>query len=510
LQLKTVDPAVIVNMRLRCEYPDYLQASNSSINNPVTRPANETLEYRNGMRVPEGTKLTLLGRANTLLGEVQYVDRSALAQTAPDTDENPVDVASTVRSVAPDGTEFAIALGEALGSRVVEVRLLDRFGLCSEQIPRYVLAIQEDTIPEVSTQFVGIGSAITPNAILPVTGTITDDHGIAVAHLELACGDERLIKVPLQLINGEKLEQKIDLRLLAEEKGFELQAGESLGLAVTAEDFFNLNEQTHEGRGQPQLMSVVTDDELLVILDRNELELRQRLERIMAELEQLREALQLLATSEMPAEDTASASRSVLGLVAPRQVAASAEPRSNPSQPTSSASPPSGQPASFKPHLVSLQDDDQQRRMLLFRAQQSVLQGEKSEQELAGVASRVENIRMQLENNRIDSYDRQTRLRDKVFLPLNDLLSREYKTLTQELAEMQSATMSGGGSRPARDSISALDAILVKLEAIRDSMLDIESFNEIVELVRGLLAEQESLIQEAEEAQKRRILDLLK
>ena len=41
-------------------------------------------------------------------------------------------------------------------------------------------------------------------------------------------------------------------------------------------------------------------------------------------------------------------------------------------------------------------------------------------------------------------------------------------------------------------------------------MLDIESFNEIIELVRGLLEEQDVLIQETEAAQKQRILDLLK
>ena len=41
-------------------------------------------------------------------------------------------------------------------------------------------------------------------------------------------------------------------------------------------------------------------------------------------------------------------------------------------------------------------------------------------------------------------------------------------------------------------------------------MLDIESFNEIVDLVRGLLDDQDELIKETEETQKKRILELLK
>ena len=89
----------------------------------------------------------------------------------------------------------------------------------------------------------------------------------------------------------------------------------------------------------------------------------------------------------------------------------------------------------------------------MFRAQQSVLQGDKSEQELSGVADRIESIRLQLVNNRIDSYDRQARLLDKVFVPLTDLLSNEYETLSQDLSEMQSAAMSGGGKEPARQAI---------------------------------------------------------
>ena len=191
----------------------------------------------------------------------------------------------------------------------------------------------------------------------------------------------------------------------------------------------------------------------------------------MAELDQLREALQMLATSPAP------------GLT---------------------EEPPSGG------GNVGSQDDSQQQRALVFRAQQSVLQGDKSEQELVGVADRIENIRMQLENNRIDSYDRQTRLRERVFVPLSDLLENEYNVLSSNLLETQAATLAGDALQPAKTAISTLEDVLIKLKSIRDSMLDIESFNEIVDLVRGLLDDQDDLIKETEETQKKRILEFLK
>jgi hypothetical protein len=143
-------------------------------------------------------------------------------------------------------------------------------------------------------------------------------------------------------------------------------------------------------------------------------------------------------------------------------------------------------------------------------AQQSVLQSDKSQQELSSVAARVDNLRMQLINNRVDSIDRQERLQKMVHDPLRQLLAGDYETLRRELLELQSATLSGGGLQQVIRSAAALEKVLAKLEAIKASMFDIEEFNEIVDLVRGLLEDQEELLNETEKQQKQRLLDLLK
>ena len=51
---------------------------------------------------------------------------------------------------------------------------------------------------------------------------------------------------------------------------------------------------------------------------------------------------------------------------------------------------------------------------------------------------------------------------------------------------------------------------MIKLEAIKSNMQDIEDFNEIIDLVRGLLDDQEKVLSETEKEQRQRILDLLR
>ena len=471
LKMQVVEPAVVSDMQIECRYPAYL------IDSLQNRPSVERLPYRAGQRIPQGSEVTLIGKSSSPLKLVQYVVRGA-SQSTP---EN----ALQVLTAEAQENEFQLPLGRLDSSLVIEVRLLDQYGLSSDQIPRYLLTMQEDTVPEVETSLAGIGVAITPNAILPIRGKITDDYGLQEIAIELARNEDDPLKLPASLNGEDVLEANVDLAQLAEAEQMKLAPNMTLGLVVSARDRFDLQGQQHVGLGQPQQLAVVTADKLLVILDRQELEMRQRLELIISEVQQLREALQ----------DTA----------------------------TSLAKPPSAalQSASRAAGLVAFQDDDQApakpdpvaqlRRLALTRAQQAVLQGDKSQQELSSIMLKVENIRMQLVNNRIDSTDRQVRLQEKVHQPLVSLLEGDYEKLRSGLLAFQTAAMSDAGSEAqARTAVNATDQVLLALEAIKANMLDIESFSEIVDLVRGLLDDQEKILTETEKAQKQRLLDLLK
>lgn len=466
LTIEVVEPAVIADMQLSCEYPSYLLDSLS------VRAQRETLQYRTGIFIPEGTDVTLRGTASGPLSRVDYLLHGA-------TDDQGTEPQDEVRSLVCNDSTFVIPLGKVAHSQVVEVRLLDQFGLSAEQIPRYVIAVREDTIPEVTAQLDGIGLAITPNAMLPIVGTITDDHGVQAVTAELAVNESEPLSLPLEL-QETKLEATIDLEQLAQQATTQLAPGATLGMVVSANDYYDLKPQPHLGRSQPVQLSVVTPDQLLVILDRQELELRQRLEQIVAELEQLREVLQTLKNELPPTALHPRRTDGAGGMVA-LQEEATRESRT-----------------------------EQVQRLSGLWAQQSVLQADKSQQELSSVAARVDNLRQQLVNNRIDSYDRQERLLSKVGVPLRELLAAEYLVLQRSLADLQTATLAGGGARPAAEASRALDEVLLKLDAIKSNMQDIEDFNEIIDLVRGLLDDQEKVLSETEQEQRKRILELLR
>ncbi|RMF37154.1 MAG: hypothetical protein D6753_18130 [Planctomycetota bacterium] len=482
LRLETVEPAVIMDMQVQIEYPRYLLQS-------LQRPPVESVPYRSGMQIPEGATVALQGQASGPLREVQYVIHLA--------DEDLSSGVSDIHSVAPEGRSFRIPLGRMDGSAVMEIRLIDADGLSAAPIPRYVLSVPPDTVPEVDTRLVGIGSAITPVAVLPIEGTIADDHGLARVAVELATETTTAV-VPVDPPADGRLQVSIDLQELAEANQVELEPGQSISLVVAAEDFYDLNDQHHIGRGQPKQLAVVTPDELLVQLDREELQLRQRLEQIIVELEQLRGALERIA------QWNATARR--LGTAGPGRVAIRPMPWVAALLPISlPAWPQAGEDAD-----PDAPDAEQQRRIMAVRAQQSVLQGDKSHQELMGILVGVDNIRLQLIHNRIDSKDRQARLLDRVYEPLKELLNEEFVDLRDSLGEMQSAAMSDDPAPAAIRALRSLDAVLAGLQQIKQNMLDIESFNEIIDLVRGLLEDQEKLLEQTEKAQKAKILDILK
>lgn len=468
LQIEVVEPAVVSEMNLHCEYPNYLLDSFS------TRSAAETIPYRSGTAIPEGTHVSLKGTASNELSRVEYVVRSDSGQTG--------SAELNIQRVEATGSQFTIPLGQLTASQVVEMRLIDEYGLSADQIPRYVITIREDGAPEVASRLEGIGNAVTTVAQLPIRGKVSDDYGIASVEAEVTVGEAEPISVPLQLDSDQEIRSTLDLARMVERQTIALEPDQILALVVAAQDFYDLDDRGHVGRGPSVQLAVVTEDKLLVILDRQELELRQRLEVIISELEQVREVLNSLSNQLTPA---------------------------------ASASLPRG---SIQRRLVSFQeeatpsDDDiaRAKQLASLRAQQSVLQGDKSQQELVSVAARVDNLRMQLVNNRIDSYDRQERLKTKVHEPLRALLADDYDRLQRQLLALQTATQSGGGSEQAVQATTALDAVLNQLNAIKDNMLDIESFNEIIDLVRTLLDEQETLLNETEQQQKQRILDILR
>lgn len=533
-QLKTVDPGVITVMQLDLTYPAYILASHADL------PPREQVEVRSGQRIPEGTHVVLKGIASGPLQNVQYVVRST--QTSRSTGRSASatkperfvaaggqqssrtsgdsligelsmgDGDIEVLSVKPQGQQFELPLGVLRDTVVVEIRLLDQYGLTTDQIARYVVSVVEDAQPEVEAKLLGIGTAVTPKAVLPIIGKARDDHGLDRVWATVVLNENPPLEIDVPVDADGKLEPRIDLLSLSETRGLKVATDSTLGLALSATDRFDLGGLKHTGSGQPFQLAVVTEDKLLVLLDRQELELRQRLELIISELSQLRDVLRELArpastSSSVSANATQTAHHVPSSSIERRALHSGfASFRSEMAQPPAAADGP----AEAEPNNP-VADPEQARRMELLRAQQSVLQADKSQQELIGVATRVEEIRLQLINNRIDSIDRQARLHDRVYLPLQAMLANEMESFRNRLGQLQTAAMSpAGGTTQAIAAAEDNDRVLQALDAIVANMLDLESFNEIIDLVRGILDDEERLLDETQKKQKQDILDLLK
>ena len=217
-------------------------------------------------------------------------------------------------------------------------------------------------------------------------------------------------------------------------------------------------------------------------LERRELELRQRLEMIIEELTQTRDSLDRVRQGE-------SGQAEVTAREPGDAPVATAEPGDN-----------EGRPKRTAEQALAL------RRLWVKR---SLGQSEKSRGESEGVAVSLLDIAEEIENNRIDAEDRQARLREEVAAPLLAVVADDFPSLDAQLAKLEELI-----SKPERDSaavadsaamsIEELDRVLLNLDQVLQKMLDLETFNELVDLVRALIEQQDEV---TDETKKKRTSD---
>lgn len=91
---------------------------------------------------------------------------------------------STAREAAP--RSLSARLDDVMSDRAVVVRLTDMHGLTNREPITFVLSAVPDESPQVGLKLHGISPAVTPMARIPWVGVITDDHGLASATVTLA------------------------------------------------------------------------------------------------------------------------------------------------------------------------------------------------------------------------------------------------------------------------------------------------------------------------------------
>ncbi len=481
----TVDSPEVVAAQLECEFPEYMVDEKHSLWLP------RTIDITPGLQLPRGTKVVLKGTANKPLQRV--------LMRYPDSGKTEIiEVAAT----SGESRNFQHPLGVVNQSFQLELNLHDVDDVVAERPHRIHISSVEDQPPLVNVRLSGIGSVVTPDVLLPVRGTVQDDYGIAKSWLEMTINKQPPNSIEFGLLAGGKVEISADFREFrnsdssslsnqpAGDQTVFLKPTDKLVIQVKAQDRFDLADKPNEGGGDRFELDVVTADQLLSVLEGRELALRRRLEQIIEEMTETRDSLvrtksanDAAVTVEMP-EDSKN-----------------------------SGNDPAKSDAATTEAL-----DSRARSLRLLRAQRALLQCQKSAQETLGVAAAIRDIRDELTNNRVDTEDRKQRLTEQIADPLQRIGESLFTDLEKQLTELSATlerlrknkTEASEADAGVDQTVAQTNEVLRELQNVLSSMLDLETYNELLDIVRSLIEEQDKLTTETKKQQKKQALDLLK
>ncbi len=448
-RIEALEPPALTEMRLAVRYPDYLRTEGTSDTDMETG-------YQSGVRLREGSQVTLLATSSVPLGDIDAVLKT-------DGGEN----SNLPIKYSEDGLTAELTLSDFGTATTVSLVPRDSGGISAQAPYRYFLGVVLDEPPELDLRLKGIGTAVTPIAKIPIEATAFDDYGVEQLTISATPSIEDAVPATVAPpLNREgEASVVIDLRdLVAQGKLPALVPGGAISILGEASDRYDLKAK-HSTRSEVYRLEVVTPDQLLGLLERRELALRARLEQTIDETRNLRDTLDLLLRRGL-AEDL------------------------------------SGETEEERTRQIQI------RRL---RVQQSGLQATKTAEELTGIAESLDDILREMVNNRVDSVDRRERigsgvrdpLRQIVEDPLNRLKS-QIKVLENTIAEVESAKQS------AADAVQTAEDVLLQLTAVLEKMLDLESYNEILDMVRDLIGDQQKLLDDTKEERKRKVLELFK
>ncbi len=447
LQIEVVDNPAIVEMWLDLEFPAYM-----------ARPP-RTVRAAGLMQFPWGTRIRVRGRANKPLVRLAV-------ETDPQEHPRP---AQTLAPEAGDPARFQIGLPPLAGNTTLLFTLYDADGIKSREPVRLALSAAEDRPPEFSVRLEGIGSAITPQAMLPAKGRVSDDYGLAHVWFEYEVDGGKPARQPIAQFQQPAAEMEIAHALDVRPLG--LHPGQKFQFSLKADDRFDLGPSPNTGQSERWVLNVVTPEQLRTMLEARELVLRQRFETVVEDV---------AATRDLVARiDFGSAS------------------------PSASAAEPGDEAAN---------NDRSPERLLaqrLFRVQSAQQNGRKAQSEVSGIARAFLDIRAELVNNRMDTAELQERLEAGIAVPLGRIADQMFPELDRRLQDLEAALANSQAKAQARDSaLAQLDAILAAMRAVLSRMLELEDFNEVVQLLRDIIASQDKVRELTRQRHRSRILDL--
>ena len=135
----------------------------------------------------------------------------------------------------------------------------------------------------------------------------------------------------------------------------------------------------------------------------------------------------------------------------------------------------------------------------------------RSKEEIYGIGLAFDDIRAELINNRVDTTERIEHLKRQIADPLKEIARAAYPVAVQMLESLESALDETQRRVALADAaVGKMDEILLDLEHILKQVLDLESYNELIDIVRSIIDDQDRLIEETEKQRDVQGIELLK
>jgi hypothetical protein len=505
-----VAPPRVDRMLLECDYPDYTGL------NPVDREGHPLHHYKTvqgtQVSIPMETDMLMHVDVNKPLVGVRIqtdafevnlsTESSQLTTFSSDGSPQrniPLPPAQFGARLSSDGksfsipfwlTEHAAARLDGLSSPVpiplpdgslLRIYLHDADGILSQEPARLTINAIRDQHPVVDTELRGISSSITRKAVIPVAVRISDDYGVAKAQFNFKVDGEETWRVrplqnppqnnpkkfPLDRSDPQKFERFEVLPL-------DLAIGQKLTLTVFAEDGDNLN-GPHAARGKRYPFKIVSNEELLSILYGKELNLRQRFEQLIEEVQQTEKDLFLHRRRVQEAKQLRA------------------------------GSPKPGQEQEYRRKLQEIDT------AVAVCAERGLHQVRKNTNESIGIEESFRDILEELVNNSIHSQAVVGRIGDLIVKPLHEINTVDFPAVDASIALFKLANDQGHDPTPRIDQgLEEISKMLVRMRAVLKEMQDLVKFHELVKNLKSMIEGQEKLTEETKRERKRNILKKLK
>jgi len=447
LLLRVLDPPAASGIEIGYTLPDYLGGGRRTV------PASAVVQ------VPRGAAVAVRCDSTKPLKKALISTRSASQPSTADGEGGAMETLATFveadsRGPAPAApSSISGTIPRLDDDRLVTVSLTDTDGLSNLRPIAFRLAAVPDQPPQLALRMLGISNAVTPKASIPIVGTIADDHALGSA----AAVVRRLGRksgTPAVVEKGSAappLERTFPVeRLVAGSPRLDLSEADPLGVSL---------ESVGVDVGDLLVVTVTAADTCaldgapqVAVSDAWNLEVV-TVDALVAMLE-ARELVLRRRFENVVEEMTAA-----------RGQLAAAEGAAAASRTGEAAARAAG--------------------------------------ETAEIAEAFLLIRREFDNNGLLTAELDTRLFAQIAAPLGEIAASDLPLL------QASCRQAAAAATPQAPLLAQADAVLVRMRGVLDRMLQLETFNEVVELLRSAIRTQEAIREETLKRQKERARELL-